>query len=229
MFSYAAPDSSHETPFSSSSSPACALVTGEKLTFSEVSDDLITTKPKGQSNFHPHLSSPSLQNLSHSTISCFSKYFPISAPDFYLAVSFSSSSAIYLLQSFIFIMQSKSSKVYNSLHFSPESRYLNLNLKGVHHLHHLHRVRLRFAISQQTIHHHCLWSLSFHMPPQRCTTLAGFQGHSPKITYFQQVTKSFNFRQTQEVIYTHTSSIFSLIHSPCQDKSFSFFNGYASL
>lgn len=46
-----APNSFHQSALSTSSSPACALVTREKLTFSEVSDDLITTKPKGQSNF----------------------------------------------------------------------------------------------------------------------------------------------------------------------------------
>lgn len=46
-----APNSSAKSAFSTSSSPTRALVAGEKLTFSEVSDDLITTKPKGQSNF----------------------------------------------------------------------------------------------------------------------------------------------------------------------------------
>lgn len=50
-------------PFSTSSSPARALVTGEKLTFPEVSDDLITTKPKAQSRFQTHLSPTSSQHV----------------------------------------------------------------------------------------------------------------------------------------------------------------------
>lgn len=140
MFSCPAANSSHKAAFSTSSSPACALVTGEKLTFTEVSDDLITTKPKGQSNFQ----TSSFLNLFTTFVTFNHLLFLKMLSDLssWLLLSWvwlPSLSAMYLCQSFL-LTPSKSSKVYNLLslcvcvclcfslsHSSP--RHLNLNQK----------------------------------------------------------------------------------------------------
>lgn len=116
MFFCTVSNSSHKIPFSTSSSLACVLVTGEKLTFSEVSDDLITTKPKGQSNFQ---TSSSL-NLSTAFVTfnhlLFLKCFLISAPHSYLVESGFLHCLQYIDFSCSFLVtRDKNSKVYYSL------------------------------------------------------------------------------------------------------------------
>lgn len=111
MFPCAASIASPQSHFSTSSSPACALVTGETLTFREVSDDLITTKPKGQSNFQ----TASFLNLFAAFVTfhhllLLKMLSDLSSGLLLSGVWFSSSSTICLLQSFFPLSQVEAAK-----------------------------------------------------------------------------------------------------------------------